>query len=69
MVAGLFKEIKKVFTGDKLEEEKQEGRSLEGTMKSDDVGVCREGLMDRSLCRDRSITVFHPIYAARTSDS
>ncbi len=42
MVAGLFKEIKKVFTGDKLEEKKQEGRGLESAMKRDDVGVGRE---------------------------
>ncbi len=49
MVTGLFEEIKKVFTGDELEEEKQEGRGLESPMKGDDVGVCGEGLMYRSL--------------------
>ena len=49
MITGLFEEIKKVFTGDELEEEKQEGRGLESPMKGDDVGVGGEGLMYRSL--------------------
>ena len=49
MVAGLFKEIKKVFTGYKLEKKKQERGGLEGAMKCDDVGVGREGLMYRGL--------------------
>ena len=42
MVAGLFEEVEEIFTGDVLEEKKQEGRGLEGAMKSDDVGVGRE---------------------------
>ena len=45
MVAGLFEKIKKVFTGDKLEKEKQERRGLEGAMKCDDVGVGRNGVV------------------------
>ena len=49
MVASLFEEVEKVFTGDELEKEKQERRGLEGAMKGDDVGVCREGLMYRGL--------------------
>ena len=49
MVAGLFKEIKKIFTGDKLEKEKQKGRGLEGAMKRDDVGVSRERLVNGRL--------------------
>ena len=70
MVAGLFEEIEKIFTGDKLEEEKQERTGLEGTMKSDDVGVCREGLMNRSLGKSQhSTSVVHRIYATRTSNS
>ena len=55
MVAGLFEEIKKVFTGDKLEEKKQKRRGLEGAMKRDDVGVGRERLVNRSL-HDRLTT-------------
>ena len=55
MVAGLFKEIKKVFTGYKLEKKKQERGGLEGAMKCDDVGVGRERLVNRSLC-DRLTT-------------
>ena len=64
MVASLFEEIEKIFTGDKLEEEKQERTGLEGTMKSDDVGMCREGLMNRSLSKlQHSTSVVHRIYA------
>ena len=63
MVASLFKEIKKVFTGDEVEEEKQEGWGFESPMKGDDVGVCGEGLMYRSLQRrDHSATVLDCVY-------
>ena len=51
MITGLFEEIKKVFTGDELEEKKQERGSLESPMKGHDVGVCGEGLVYRSLQR------------------
>ena len=70
MVAGLFKEIKKIFTGDKLEKEKQKGRGLEGAMKRDDVGVGGERLVNRSL-RAYSQTTAHTtcIYALLTSNS
>ena len=49
MVASLFKEVEKIFTGDILEEEKQERRGLESAMKCDDVGVGRKRLMYGSL--------------------
>ena len=49
MITGLFEEIKKVFTGYKLEKKKQERGGLEGAMKRDDVGVSRERLVNGRL--------------------
>jgi hypothetical protein len=49
MVTGLFQKVKEILAGDIFEKEKQEGGSLKGAMKSDNIGMQMQRLMNGNL--------------------
>lgn len=49
MVAGLLEEVEKILSGDVFEHEKKYRTSLQSAMKSDDVRMRWDRLVNRSL--------------------
>jgi len=49
MVTGLLEEVEKIFAGNILEEKEEVGLGLECAIKSDDIWVSGECLMDGGL--------------------
>lgn len=52
MVTGLLEEVEQILSGDILEEQQEEGWSLEGAVEGDDVRMGTKRLMDLDLGRE-----------------